>query len=100
MIDFGGAGSSGLPAAVSGNAIISSANNPITTNPTTYSGCEKNCQDVILFATAAAHCNQCCCASARATSAAQNNPINDSPAISPDAVSTPEFSTRACWASL
>src|SRR6266568_4599534 len=95
IIAVGGAGSLGSPAAVSGNPTIRAARRAMMATPTVYRGCANIVADVTRLAHPAAECNHACCESDRATTAAHSNPKTDSPAISPDAVSTPAFSTRA-----
>src|SRR5580693_1596774 len=85
IIAVGGAGSFGSPELESGSQIISVASPTITASPARYVGWSK----IWGLAQAGANC-----------SPAQTSPSTASPAINPEAVRTPEFSTRAIWAPL
>src|SRR5205085_4311214 len=68
--------------------------------PTRYVVCSKICFPAIRFAHAAPELSHDCCDKDKATNPAHSSPKIDSPAIRPDEVNTPAFSTRALCASL
>src|SRR5580700_10856734 len=84
MIAVGGAGSFGYPAFFIGIRISAHAIRAITTSPARYDG----------------YLNTSGKGQSSNLKVAQTSPASDSPAISPDATSTPTFSTRALCASL
>src|SRR5262249_5189293 len=84
IIAVGGAGSSGEPAFLSGIAVRSTPISAMTTTPARYEGFAKNSGS----------------AQSRKLKVAITSPASASPAIRPEATSTPTFSIRALCAAL
>src|SRR5712692_8986652 len=86
IMAVGGAGSLGSPALVSGQRIIKAASPTNTTVPARYKGSPKICGGCFGGAQTLAR------------KPAHSRPMSASPAINPEAVRIPEFSTRAACA--